>query len=281
MWQVFLLLGLVWGGGAAASGAVPTSAPAPKVVPATTAQIWPAWLTQGETLVYDVSLLGKRIGRADFHLQPLPQNKYQLTLRAWTMDFWDKMYFTRDRWVVTGRHRPGQPFLTERHHIHLQERDDQRQREAVFDRTRHQVTYRNLLAQPVETQLLPMVPLTRDIISALYALRAQTAAITAGGVWTLPVHDLDDGYQLQVQADGQERVKTKAGTFNTWRLKLRLTHTTKADEVHDHVTLWVTDDAARVPVRISRALPLGRFVAELRGVGPVGLGVDAPVGLGR
>jgi hypothetical protein len=116
----------------------------------------------------------------------------------------------------------------------------------------------------VARRRLELPPATRDTLSALYELRA--AALTGGMTLTMPVLDGDVLYNVQVTVSGRERIETPAGSFTAWKVTPKILPGS-GGLVGRTFSLWVSDDARRLPLRMDADMPVGRFVLRLREIG--------------
>lgn len=240
--------------------------------------VWADWFTKGETLVYDVKLGAMKAGRAELHYTVRADKGYTLTIRAWTDGFMKKIFAMRDRIVAEGKHLPQGDFYTETYNTFMNESHYKARRQTLYNRQKGQVTYRNLREVPVQDTVLPLLEGSRDIISAMYSLRQTVNSIKVGEVYTLPVFDVRKGYTMKVRVTGREKVKTKLGEFMAYVAKVQFVG---EEETTDNVTVWVSDDINRWPVRINRKMAVGSFTADLRAVGDASLEVSAPAELPR
>ncbi|MBD0276875.1 MAG: DUF3108 domain-containing protein, partial [Flavisolibacter sp.] len=69
-------------------------------------------------------------------------------------------------------------------------------------------------------------------------------------------------HNVYVRYLGRERVKTKYGTFTAIKFKPLLIKGT-IFEGGEKMTVWVTDDANRIPVRVDSPILVGTVRAEL------------------
>jgi hypothetical protein len=76
---------------------------------------------------------------------------------------------------------------------------------------------------------------------------------------TMAVCDNGTSYRVVIQAAQVERITTGIGELDAQRLNL----TVPAEAGARAVTLWLSTDAAHVPVKMSAQLPVGAFVLTL------------------
>ncbi len=71
-------------------------------------------------------------------------------------------------------------------------------------------------------------------------------------------------YNLYIKYLGKERIKTKYGTFNSIKFKPLLVKGTIFDG-GEKMTVWVTDDANHVPIRIESPIAVGAIKVDMMG----------------
>ncbi len=105
-------------------------------------------------------------------------------------------------------------------------------------------------------------PITFDLISALFYLRAQPLAPGA----TYPVRVQQDGaqYQAELRITGRENVRTPAGSFNALVAQVRVPQDKAADAYR--LRVYFTDDAQHLPVLVTARHPAGEIRAALAGI---------------
>jgi len=132
-----------------------------------------------------------------------------------------------------------------------------RNRELQFDQDNHVVQ----VTMDGERRNYPTVAAVQDPLSALYFYR-MTATMQPGEVVRIPVHDRKRPKQIVVTAGPVETVKTDAGTFQASRL-----HIKQEEEglfLHEgDITVWITSDERRLPVRLEGRVAIGTVSAEL------------------
>lgn len=157
----------------------------------------------------------------------------------------DKERFLPIRYTMTGR----QGFKT-------------RNRELRFDQASHHVE----LVMDGISRTYPTVEAVQDPLSALYYYRA-TATMRAGETVRIPVHDRKRPKEIVVTAGPVETVTTEAGTFQAVRLHVR-----QEEEglfLHEgDITVWITNDTRRLPVRMEGRVAIGTVTAELTAYTP-------------
>jgi hypothetical protein len=110
---------------------------------------------------------------------------------------------------------------------------------------------------------LDIEALTQDVVSAIYY--ARTTDMTNAKVGDIfPVNFYLDGknYQLRFKFEGRDIIETEGGSFKTLRIRPQLIEG-RVFKSNDALTLWVTDDENKIPVRAESAIFVGSIKADL------------------
>lgn len=104
---------------------------------------------------------------------------------------------------------------------------------------------------------------TQDIASAIYYARSTDMTNAKVGD-VFPVNFYMDGknYQLRFRFEGRETIKTDLGTFRTLKVKPQLLEG-RVFKDSEALTLWVTDDENKVPVRAESDIFVGSVKVDL------------------
>ncbi len=108
-----------------------------------------------------------------------------------------------------------------------------------------------------------------DLHSAALYLRSQS--LKPGSVYRLAIYAATNAYLATVTVTGREKSSVRAGTYNAIKLDLRLKRIGKQLELEPHkkfrrATIWVSDDAERLILRIDAQIFVGTVFAELQSV---------------
>jgi Protein of unknown function (DUF3108) len=108
-----------------------------------------------------------------------------------------------------------------------------------------------------------------DLHSAALYLRSQP--LKQGSAYRLAVYPATNAYLASVTVTGREKVTVRAGTYNSIKLDLQLKRIGKHLELQPHkkfrrATIWVSDDAERLILRIDGQVFVGTVFAELQSV---------------
>ena len=101
---------------------------------------------------------------------------------------------------------------------------------------------------------------SQDGLAALYVLRA--VALKPGDKFTMPICDAGEAYNVQITVGGVETVKTGIGDVRAWKI----TPSMPSDHAGGakRLSLWVSDDPRRLPVRMQAQLAVGSFDLTLK-----------------
>ena len=103
-------------------------------------------------------------------------------------------------------------------------------------------------------------PGTQDALSSLYFVR--TLDLEVGRLLAFPNHSGKKNYPMRVRVLGREKVKTPAGKFNCVVVEPRM----KSEGIFKHrgrLTVWLTDDDKKMPVKMKSSVTIGSITAEL------------------
>lgn len=96
----------------------------------------------------------------------------------------------------------------------------------------------------------------QDPLGAIYVLRA--IPLKPGQApFTIPVTDSGKSYTMRVTVGARESVKSGIGTLPAIRLTLAVTNTADRAAKPSQFTIWLTDDARRLPVKFQAGLAVG------------------------
>lgn len=130
------------------------------------------------------------------------------------------------------------------------------------DRVVYTQDYRH---DPVKQDTFETVPHVHDVVSAIYFARTIDYSRYKAGD-RIPIDVFIDGktYRISMGYMGRDRIKTKAGKFNVLVIKPTLIDNQFFDE-GDEMTIYVTDDKNKIPVRVESPLTVGWVKADLIG----------------
>lgn len=152
-------------------------------------------------------------------------------------------------------------------------RDEQgdriRNSEANFDYVDKKVTY--LETDPKDASRPPrriassIEDETYDLISGIYILRY--LPLVVGKTLVLNVSDSGMVYQVPVRVTARENQNTIFGKIPCWRVEPEVFGPGRMIENDGNMTIWLTDDNRRLPVRAVLNTSLGKIEVKLKRVG--------------
>ena len=146
--------------------------------------------------------------------------------------------------------------LPQRGSIYSEEGKRRRMKTTMFDHAKKKADYQ-VETRTVVKKTVAISPVAQDPLGALFVLRS--IPLKAGEKITMPICDGGSSYKVLIQAGGNETIKTRVGDFQAQKLTLSPPPEAGARAL----TLWLSTDAARVPVKMSAQLPVGAFVLTL------------------
>ncbi len=122
---------------------------------------------------------------------------------------------------------------------------------------------------PKQRQSSILFPNLFDLHSAALYLRSQP--LKQGSVYRLVVYPASNPYLTTVTVPGREKISVRPGSYKAIKLDLRLKRIGKNFELEPHrkfrrATIWVSDDAERMILRIEAQVYVGTVFAELQSV---------------
>lgn len=152
--------------------------------------------------------------------------------------------------------------LPHRGSVYIEEGNNRHLAVTRFDRTAQTASF-EVQDDPTLTAAFDVPPQVQDGLSALYVLRAMT--FKPGDRLTLPVTDEGALYRLQMDVGASERVSVPVGSIEAWSLKTAILDA-QGESAMTNVTIWISTDTRRLPVKLEAELPVGTFVLSLRDI---------------
>jgi hypothetical protein len=135
----------------------------------------------------------------------------------------------------------------------------QRMKTTMFDHKANTANY-EVKTRTVVTKNLKVPAYSQDPIGAVYVLRA--LALKAGDRFSMPMCDGGETYKVDVVVGAPEPVKSGIGEVRAWKITPSLPKEQAATA--RRLTLWLSDDARRLPVKMQAQLAVGTFDLTLR-----------------
>ena len=133
-------------------------------------------------------------------------------------------------------------------------------KEALFDQLRLTVETKDFLKKTEKSD--PISARTYDSLSCVYFVRS--SELVLGKSLYIDIFDCKRLWHTEVQVVRREEIRTSLGRFKTIVVKPLL----KAEGFFartGEVTVWLTDDALRIPVKMTTKVKLGSITATLVG----------------
>lgn len=141
-----------------------------------------------------------------------------------------------------------------------------RNSEALFDYSERRVTY--VETDPNDTMRPPrriaskIDDTSHDLISGLYSLRLMPLAV--GKTFRMSVSDSGLVYEIPVRVTAREQQKTIFGRQWCFRVEPEVFGPNRLIEREGDMTIWITDDTRRLPVRSVVNTPYGKVDIRLK-----------------
>lgn len=188
------------------------------------------------------------VSRKDFQNSDV----YHLVGEGVTNTRYDWIFKVRDRYESYFDTQKMQPVKFVRN---VQEGDYKKYEEVTFDHhNRVATTTKGVVKLPHAVQ---------DVISSLYFARnLQFDKLKPGDKIPFSMYLDNEVHNMYIRYMGKEKVKTRYGTFRAIKLKPLLL---KGETFNggEQMTIWVTDDANHIPVRIESPLTVGSVKVDL------------------
>ncbi len=150
--------------------------------------------------------------------------------------------------------------LPQRGSVFSQENSRRRMKATLFDQPAHTIHYEMRTASVLQQDTI--IPAnTYDAVSAIYALR--TMDLRPGTTVTLPISDSGTTYTARLTVGGREAVKSGIGTIQALKVTPVITDP-GGKAIGRGMTVWLSDDGRRLPVKMSAQLAVGSFNLTLR-----------------
>jgi hypothetical protein len=216
--------------------------------------------TFGEKITYTVRYnlyFNINVGEVVFNIFPEPQTIagntcFHMSATGTTYSFYDPFYKVRDKYESYVETNSLLPLVFTRD---VNEGGYKFSEYVIFN---HKT---KVAKSKKRTQTIPNN--TQDVVSAIYYARTlDYNNAKVGQKFYMHAFIDDSAYYCGVQFMGREKIKTDKGTYNCMKLKPILV----ADRIfksEDDMTMWVTDDDNRIPVRIESGISVGKIRADL------------------
>ncbi len=135
----------------------------------------------------------------------------------------------------------------------------------VFDYEKNEANYRtvdlNAPQNPAREKIVKLEPEMQDLLSAFYLMRLQE--LKEGMLYKFPLVYEGERKEFDVLVHGREEVETDLGKFNTIKLEPKLFGPGRISAREGEFWMWVTDDAAHMPVKVQAKASGATITASL------------------
>jgi hypothetical protein len=132
-----------------------------------------------------------------------------------------------------------------------------KKRDMTFDRTRGTV----LVQENGVQGIYPVPENVQDALSSLYFVRQEKFFIQGKPI-VVNVNDDGKNWAVEVQVLGREQLNTAFGTLNTIKVRTYPRYE-GVFQNKGEITIWLTDDAKKIPVLMKSTISIGSIVATL------------------
>ena len=240
--------------GVIAVSALQRTAPAPRHVP----------FEVGETLTYNVSWKIFDAGIATMTLAEKfrfqNEEVYKVTATARSTGILSTLFKVMD---IFESHFQAREICSRRLSKSIREGSRQRDSLLVFDPKTRQAKLEekdlNRPDLPPKHSESPIPLCVQDVLSALYIIR--TKNLKVGEQFIFPINDGGKTYDVGVEVQAAEEIKTPAGMFQTLRLEPRVFDGLFKNK--GRMFLWITNDDEKMPIQLKAKINIGTITAAL------------------
>ena len=139
--------------------------------------------------------------------------------------------------------------------------------EAVFDHEARKVTWTERdpnQSQPSRISALEFSEPIQDILTVIYFLRTQKLEV--GKSFDVPLSDAGRVFRFSVAVVERKQFKTVLGTVNAVRVDPALFGENGLVRSRGSLSIWITDDSRRLPVKAQLKVDIGTFDIKLKRV---------------
>lgn len=111
------------------------------------------------------------------------------------------------------------------------------------------------------TSTLNIATTAQDPLGAIYVLRA--LPLKAGLSLPIPMTDSGKAYTMRVRVAGRENVRSALGTLPAWKVALTVAEAAGKAPGNGNLTVWISDDARKLPLKFMAGLAVGSFQLTL------------------
>ena len=213
----------------------------------------------GEKMVFNLSYGPVTAGEGTLEVKGLVRHRghtcYELESKANSNRFFSGFYKVRDKIVSF---IDAETLYSRYFYKRLREGDYKKTVEIEFDHPGEEAHYSGGDSYPITEGV-------QDVLSAIY--HARNLDLDVGDVYSMQAHSSRKTYDLKIIVHGKERVEVEAGTWDCYVVEPFL----EGEGLFKHegkVTMYISDDAYRIPVLVKTKVPGGSIDVELKSYTP-------------
>lgn len=175
---------------------------------------------------------------------------YRIVTKTESNSFVSRFYKVRDR---AESYIDAEKLVSRRFVKHLREGSYKKDLDVRFDQDAHKAVYAGGPTLDVPAQV-------HDVLSAFYYVR--TRPLVVGSTFSIPTHDNQKSYEMEVRVLKKERIEVPAGKFDCILVEPVL----KSEGVFQSkgsIYVWLSDDERRIPVLVKSKVPIGSISVSL------------------
>ena len=207
-----------------------------------------------EYFLFDINWGFINAGQATLELlQGEKPNLWQIRSLAWCNQSFQTFYPVADTLISTIDKKGIYPVRFEKH---LHEGSYEAHIKSWFDQQIHMAWLQDTVCD--------IKPFTHDVLSAFYYIRTQDLEV--GQTFNLAAVSGKKKYNLVVICHKKETIEVPAGKFKTIVVEPKVKGV-GLFKAKGKLTIWLTDDEKRIPVRMRSKIPVGSITADLIKIG--------------
>ena len=226
--------------------------------------ISPASIPSTETLHYGIEWRLITAGKAELHIEPARESNragWEAKVHLESAGLVSRLYKLDDHYSVA----VDSQFCAACSSLDAFEGKKHKDTKVKFDSAKGRASYveRDVLKNVVvSTKETPIPSCVSDVIGGLYKLR--TLHVEPGQSVVIPTSDGKKTGQVRIEAQEREQVSTSLGSFKTIRYEAFLFNGVIYSR-RGSISIWLTDDARHLPVRIRARMPfpIGSITLDL------------------
>jgi len=208
----------------------------------------------GEYFQFSIDWSGLNGGNALMQVQNMQtvdgHRTWRIVTKAESNSFVSKFYKVRDR---AESFVDAESLDTRRFEKHLREGSYRKDLSIRFDQSGRRAVYEGGKSFDVPSRV-------HDVLSAFYYVR--TCPLPDGASVSIPTHDNEKSYDMEVKVIRRERVEVPAGKFDCVLVEPVL----KSEGIFKskgQMLVWLSDDERRIPVQVKSKVPIGSISVAL------------------